>query len=153
MHYTEYDTRLAAYAVIVNDAEELLLTWFNGGADGGTPGWSLPGGGVEFDEAVEDAVVREAYEETGYDVELGPLLTIHHHTAPAGGPFPRPYRSQRFLFRARVVGGQLGTTETGGTTDFARWVPLAELPLPERTAEIVDLAVRSVEQWSQGAGS
>lgn len=141
MHFTEYDTRLAAYAVIVNDADAILLTWFNGG-DGGRPSWSLPGGGVEYDEAVEDAVVREAYEETGYAVELGPLLAIHHHNAPAGGPFPRAYRSQRFLFHARVVGGQLGTTEVGGTTDFARWVPLGEFPLAERTAEIVELAVQ-----------
>ncbi len=142
MHFTEYDTRLAAYAVLVNEADEILLTWFNGGQDGGRPSWSLPGGGVEYDEAVEDAVVREAYEETGYEIELGPLLAVHHHTAPAGGPFARPYRSQRLLFHARVVGGQLGTTEVGGTTDFARWVPLADFPLREHTAEIVEIAVQ-----------
>lgn len=47
MHFTEYHTRLAAYAAIVNDAGELLLTWFNGGTDPSNAGWSLPGGGVE----------------------------------------------------------------------------------------------------------
>ena len=30
MHFTEYDTRLAAYAVLVNEVDEILLTWFNG---------------------------------------------------------------------------------------------------------------------------
>lgn len=146
MHFTEYDTRLAAYAVVVNEADEILLTWFNGGADGGRPAWSLPGGGVEFDEAVEDAVVREAYEETGYAVEVGPLLAADHQASRASTRFPRPYRSQRLLFHGRVVGGQLGTTEVGGTTDFARWVPLADFPLREHTADIVELTVRRLRQ-------
>lgn len=145
MHFSEYDTRLAAYAVLVNEAQEILLTWFNGGSDGGYPAWSLPGGGVEYDERIEDAVVRETYEETGYAVEVGPLVAIHHFTAPAGRRFARPYRSQRFLFDARIVGGQLGTVEVGGSTDFARWVPLGDFPLSQRTADVVDLAVRDLE--------
>lgn len=139
MHFTEYDTRLAAYALVVNESDEILLTWFNGETDG-VAGWSLPGGGVEYDESIEDAVAREAYEETGYVVEVGRLLAIHHVTAPAG-PRPRPYRSQRFVFHARIVGGQLGTVEVDGSTDFARWVPLADFPLSEHTADIVTRAV------------
>lgn len=68
MHFTEYDTRLAAYAAIVNDADEILLTWFNGEGVA-TPSWTMPGGGVDYDESITDAVVREVYEETGYHVE------------------------------------------------------------------------------------
>ena len=145
MDFTEYDTRLGAYAVLVNEAQEILLTWFNGGLDGGgTPGWSLPGGGVDFDESIEAAAVREAYEETGYVIELGPLLATDHVTSLTNHLSPRPYRSQRFLFHARIVGGQLGTVEVGGTTDLARWVPLADFPLAEHTAAVVDLAVSRV---------
>ncbi|MCK0112716.1 NUDIX domain-containing protein [Ornithinimicrobium sp. F0845] len=141
MHFTEYDTRLAAYAVLVNDAGEILLTWFNGGADRANACWSVPGGGVEFDEGIEDAVVRETYEETGYDVQVGPLLATHHFTGPASRRASRPFRSQRLLFEATIVGGRLGTTEQDGTTDFARWVRLADFPLPEPTADVVDVAV------------
>jgi 8-oxo-dGTP diphosphatase len=70
VHFTEYDTRLAAYAVIVDDAGRILLTWYNGL---GRPGacWSVPGGGVEYEESLEDAVTREVLEETGYHVALG----------------------------------------------------------------------------------
>lgn len=80
MHFTEYHTRLAAYAVLVNEADEILLTWFNGGPHGTEPAWSLPGGGVEFDERITDGLVREVLEETGYDVRVGELLAEHHFT-------------------------------------------------------------------------
>ena len=141
MHFTEYDTRLAAYAVIVNQADEILLTWYNG--EGlVTPKWTLPGGGVEFDESVADAVVREVYEETGYHVELGRLLAVPHFTLTRSNERARPFRSQRFLYAAAIVGGELGTTEVGGTTDLARWIPMEEVQYLEADrADIVDLAV------------
>lgn len=142
VHFTEYDTRLAVYAVLVDDRDRILLTWFNGGPRGLRPGWSLPGGGVEFDERLEDALVREVHEETGYAVEVGPLLAEHHFTGHR--ETGRPFRSQRLLYAANIVGGALGTTELDGTTDFARWVPRGDFPLAEHTAEIVQVAV---DRW------
>lgn len=139
MHYTEYDTRLAVYAVLVDEQDRILLTWFNGGTRGMRPGWSLPGGGVDFDERLEDAVVREVHEETGYVVTVGALLAEHHFTGRQESG--RPFRSQRLLYAASIVGGELGTVEVDGTTDFARWVPLADFPLAEPAAEIVQVAV------------
>lgn len=142
MHFTDYHTRLAAYAVLTNGAGEILLTWFNGRPRGTSPGWSLPGGGVDFEERIQDAVVREVYEETGYRVELGPLLVEHHFTGLRENGVP--FRSQRFLFAATIIGGELGTVETDGTTDFARWVALSAFPLPELTADIVKVAVETL---------
>ena len=135
MEFTEYDTRLAAYAVI-SDGERILLSWFNGS----TPCWTLPGGGVEFHESFEEAVVREVREETGYDVELTVPLVTHSFSVPAidGG---RPFKHVGILYGARVLGGELGTTDVGGTTDFAAWVPLDDVPLDPPTPEIVRLAV------------
>lgn len=40
------------------------------------PFWTPPGGGVEFGESLEEALVREAKEETGLDVEVGPLRYV-----------------------------------------------------------------------------
>lgn len=106
MHFTEYHTRLAAYAVLVNEADEILLTWFNGGPHGTEPAWSLPGGGVEFDERITDGLVREVLEETGYDVRVGELLAEHHFTGMSSHRADLPFRSQRFLYAAEIVGGR-----------------------------------------------
>ena len=139
MHYSEYRVRLAAYAVIVNPGGEILLTWFNGGRRG-VPRWTLPGGGIEFDESLADGLVREVYEETGYRVVAGPILGDSHVSWPASTEEP-PMRSQRFLLAATIVGGTLGTTEVGGTTDFAQWMPLTAVPDLVERADVIDLAI------------
>ena len=58
MHFSEYDTRLAGYAVIVNDDDEILLSWFNGGKARLHATWTLPGGGIEFDDSIEAGTIR-----------------------------------------------------------------------------------------------
>ena len=60
--------------------------------------WNLPGGRVDAGESLEQAAVREAKEESGYDVVLsGKLLTIHHAAE-------LPVLN---VFKADIVGGEL----------------------------------------------
>jgi 8-oxo-dGTP diphosphatase len=140
LHYTEYDTRLGAYAVVVDERDRVLLVLWN---ETDQPLWTLPGGGVELDETVEAGAVRELKEETGYDVELGRLLGVDTMVvAPEERTVPRArwFRGVRVVFEATVVGGEL-RDEEDGSTDEARWIPLAEVPELARV-ELVDVGLR-----------
>ena len=134
MEFLEYDTRLAAYAVLVRDDHVLLALW-NEPAE---PLWTLPGGGVELHETVAEAAVREVREETGYDVELGGVLGVHVRVVPPAG---RRIRTDRWckhvwvVYEARVVAGDL-TAEVDGSTEEARWIPLADVPTLRRTEQV-----------------
>jgi len=142
MEFTEYHTRLAAYVLMVDEQERVLLAWWNGEGHS-DPAWSLPGGGIEFDESLRDGLVSEVFEETGYHVAPGGLLVEDFFTGQ-GRTFDGPFRSQRFVYDASITGGELGTTEVGGSTDRAAWVPLAELEGQPR-ATIVDIALAARE--------
>ena len=138
MEFTDYHVRLAAYALLIDEQERVLLAWWNGEGHS-DPEWSLPGGGIDFDESLRDGLVREVFEETGYHVEPGALVTEHFSTA-RGRTFDGWFRSQRFVFDATITGGDLGTTEVGGSTDRAEWVPLDVLGDQPRS-QIVDIAL------------
>lgn len=56
----EYPERPGAYGVAIRDDEILI--------EKACLGWFLPGGGVEPDETVEEALVREVFEESGYSL-------------------------------------------------------------------------------------
>jgi 8-oxo-dGTP diphosphatase len=136
--YTDFDTRLGAYAVVVDEHRRLLLAFWPEAAR-----WTLPGGGVELHESAEEAAVREVAEETGYAVELVRPLGVDTLVVPAAG---RPIATDRVLrmvgaiYEARVVGGEL-THEVGGSTDEARWFPVDEVASLERV-DLVDVALR-----------
>ncbi|WP_193612394.1 NUDIX domain-containing protein [Nocardioides lijunqiniae] len=139
MEFTDYDTRLAAYAVVVDDQDRVLLALWNEAAE---PQWTMPGGGVDLEEQAAEGAVRELLEETGYEVELGRLLGVDSYVIPPSRRHiatSRPMKAVRVVYEARVVGGEL-TRELDGTTDEARWIPLDEVADLPRVG-LVDIAL------------
>jgi 8-oxo-dGTP diphosphatase len=141
VHFLEYDTRLAAKAWVVREQEVLLVLE----GDVEPPRWGPPGGGVEFNESVEQAVMRELAEETGYTVALGGIAGVHSHVVSpmlrkAPGLWPpswstsstpsRPLKVVSVVFRAEVIGGEL-MAEVDGNTVEAGWFSLSDLPEPQ----------------------
>ncbi len=55
--------RPAAYAIVVHEGTVLLLNTIHAGT------YSLPGGGIEIGELIEEALRREVREETGIEIE------------------------------------------------------------------------------------
>lgn len=144
MKYTDYDTRLAAYAVIVDDRDRVLLALWN---EADENKWTLPGGGIDFEESPEVGAVREVLEETGYTARLGRLLGLHSYTIPVSrrlADTDRPMKAVRVLYEASVVSGEL-TQEVDGSTDEARWWPLAEVRRLPRVG-LVDIGL---DLWRQ----
>ena len=130
--------RAAAYGVIIENGRILLAHWNAGGSGG----WTLPGGGLEYGEDPVDAAVREIAEETGYAASVDRLLGIHTISID---PEDRsdgsdvPFQGLRIVYRATVVGGTLAH-ERNGSTDEAAWFDLSDLAGVE-TVDLVDVGL------------
>jgi 8-oxo-dGTP diphosphatase len=113
-------------AVIKDDQGRLLL--IKRGHEPGAGLWSLPGGRIEPGETDAEALVREMREETGLEVQAGPLLGSVRRPAPGGRVLDiRDYA-------ATITGG---TLRPGDDAADARWVAPSELPLMPVTEGLV----------------
>ena len=64
--------RISTAVFIVEDNEVLLIKH----SDGDDSWWSPPGGGLEGDESLQEAAIREVKEESGLDVELEKFIYL-----------------------------------------------------------------------------
>ncbi|HEX7140009.1 MAG TPA: NUDIX hydrolase [Vicinamibacterales bacterium] len=128
--------------------------------------WSIPGGAVELSERLDAAVAREVLEETGLDIEVGPVVEVVDRIRP-GGDANRPrfhYVLVDFLCRPRspdtATAGSVQTPPARPLTassdaDEARWVGIESLSHYAVAAATMHVIQKAVEIAHSGpwAGS
>jgi 8-oxo-dGTP diphosphatase len=133
---TSQRTRLASYAVAISDRRILLARIAPGYPREGH--WTLPGGGIDWGEHPDDALVREIHEETGLTLDSYALAGID---SEALGPLAgRPtVHAVRFIYRC-TTSGEPNVVEEDGSVDEAAWISLDELG-EMRTVTIIERAL------------
>jgi ADP-ribose pyrophosphatase YjhB (NUDIX family) len=128
---------LASYAVAVTDGQILVCRIAPTYPAEGR--WTLPGGGIDWGEHPDDALVREMHEETGLTLDSYTLAGIDSVTL--GEEAGRPaMHAVRFIYRC-VTSGEPSVVEENGSVDAVAWVPLANLSeIP--TVSIIERALQ-----------
>ena len=130
---------VGAGAVVLKGDEVLLIRRGKAPRKGE---WSLPGGGVELGETTEDATVREVKEETGLDVELGPLLDVINYIDKSETGVRHHYVLVDYLAYWR--GGEpVGASDAMEARFFTAEDALA-LPLWSETKRIIRMALERI---------
>jgi ADP-ribose pyrophosphatase YjhB (NUDIX family) len=86
-------------------------------ADGG---WTLPGGWADVGDSPAQAIEREVFEESGYQVRADKLLALYDRRHPRHGHPAHPHHIYKLFFRCQLLGGEpTSSSETGGAGWFA----------------------------------
>jgi ADP-ribose pyrophosphatase YjhB (NUDIX family) len=131
-------------AVVVSDDRVLVVRRAHEPLKGE---WSLPGGAVELGESLRTAVVREVREETGLDVDVGPLVEVVDRVQRGpDGRVAYHFVVVDYLCRPR---GETRPT-SGSDADDVRWASVGELPELGVSPVAIDV-VRKALRLARGA--
>lgn len=112
---------VCAVGAIVLEKGELLLVKRDREPDRGR--WSLPGGKVEWGEALREACAREVLEETAIEIELEGLAGIAERIVPDDdGTVVHHFVIHDFWAAPRTK-----EARAGDDVSAARWVPVEQL--------------------------
>ena len=140
--------RISAYALI-HDNCHVLLCRLSKELPEWEGCWTLPGGGLEFGESPEEAVIREVEEETGLKIRVTNVagidsLVVHRDH--------EDFQGIRIIYHAEVTGGEL-RHELSGSTDRCEWhqlQPFPEIKMVELTRIGLDL-IHSLHKQNGGS--
>lgn len=121
---------LGAFVIFQNDEDKILLVKRRD-----FPLWDLPGGRVELTEKIEEAAIRESFEETGFKIKLDNLSGIY---------FNPELDDHQYIFSGRIIGGH--SIDYGEETAAVRFFSPNHLPffmIPHRKMQIKNLLTGS----------
>lgn len=121
--------------MILNEEGKVFLARRGRGAGNERYRWEFPGGSVEFNEQLEDALIREVGEEYGFLIDVEELLDVVNHIIPQE---KQHWVSPTFL--CRYKSGSPRIMEPDKCEEIG-WFPLNRIP--ER--ELTIASVKSLE--------
>ena len=103
--------------------------------------WTVPGGRVELGERMRDACARELFEETGLEVEAGPVVEILERIGPIEAGLPA-YHFVIVDFLVDVRDGELSPASDVRDARYLSRDELSALPLTDGLLPVLDAAWR-----------
>ncbi len=127
--------KLTADGAVLKEDKILLIKRKNNPFKGK---WALPGGFVEYGEKVEDAVIREIYEETGLKTSINKIF----------GVYSDPNRDPRghivtIVYLLDIMGGELKSNDDASDAKFFNVKELPDLSFDHNI--ILKDILRSIE--------
>jgi ADP-ribose pyrophosphatase YjhB (NUDIX family) len=141
------DRPVPGVGVILLQGDSVLLV--QRAHEPGAGKWAVPGGKVRWGESLAAAAKREAMEETGLEVEVGPVFWVGEGIGE-GDPVPWHYVLIDFL--ASVTGGELSP---GSDAAAVRWVSLKDtddLPLTDSMRPLLASLREGGSPWAMMQG-
>lgn len=118
---------MIAQVFVIKNNKVLMVKQY---VDRGDIVWNFPGGGIEEGETPEEAAIREAKEETGYNVKLIDLLFANR---------------KKYTYVAEIIGGELRLDKDNPDNEDiieAGWVDIEDVKKwDDYTLPILDLYI------------
>jgi ADP-ribose pyrophosphatase YjhB (NUDIX family) len=102
--------------------------------------WSLPGGAVEVGETLEASVAREMLEETGLEIEVGPVIEVFDRITRDEDGRVR-YHFVLVDYLCWPVGGTLAAASDVAEVVFAAPSDLARYTLTAKAMAVIERAI------------